>query len=159
AFGTFVVTASPCPSWPSRLRPQHFTTPRPLMPQAWVQESATNFQLGRDEITFRAPELSAQVPSPTWPNRFRPQHQSEWSCLMAQVVQPSTDTELQCRPPPTRVGVVWFLVDPTPSWPAESSPQHHSEWLVRIAQVWNHPVLTCLQARAGPTRAGRVRTF
>ena len=74
-----------------------------------------------------------EVPIPSWPPPFEPQHLIAESCTTAQKLVPPEETERATSPVPRSTEAredispdpsPMLLVDPIPNWPLELWPQH-----------------------------------
>lgn len=109
------------------------------------------------------------VPSPTWPQPLKPQHQRLWFDLGPQVWGPPGLTADHRRLVPTRAGVSWSVRVPVPGCPQRvrghkavgsvaepdcpnrPASQHHRDRSSRSLQVWKPPADTVLRKRPDPS--------
>lgn len=98
---------------------------------------------------------SRELPSPSWPKRFAPQHATAPPFNSAHVCSSPalTATALPARPC-TSVGAERSFVDPSPSWPNPLLPQHSTLPFRSRTQVCCWPMLTAEAIGSRPTRTG-----
>src|SRR5437764_14580026 len=134
----------PLPSWPERLRPQHFTVPFERRAQVWISPESMATASVRP-VTETGLALGVVEPSPRLPTPLEPQHFTDpvrsrahvalpWAAAATPFDRPVTATAVVLHAdPPQSFGPV---VDPVPSWPYVLSPQHFTVPPERTAQAW-----------------------
>ena len=78
--------------------------------------------------------LSVDVPLPSWPKPFQPQHLTPPETT-AQVSRRLADIAVAPERPETETGIELLAVVPLPSWPSAFQPQHSTAPPVTTAQV------------------------
>ncbi len=151
ATGCAELVASPRPSWPCRLKPQHSIRPVCVTPQV-CPEAALSWSHDVSPSTGVGVLRVEIVPSPSSPKSFPPQQNAVPPVVSAQVCQPPVVTDSQSVRVPTRCGTPCRRSTvPMPSCPWRFCPQHHSVPSVRTAQVWLYAVATSAQRFTEPT--------
>ena len=119
---------------PPFLQPQHQSVPSVLSAQVTCMPAETLDTAWPSAVTSTGVDLSTNEPSPSSPEVFMPQHQSEPSILRAQEWYWATEMPATSDPSAvTWVGVLWpFHPVPSPRLP---NPQHQSVPSCLIAQV------------------------
>lgn len=96
-------------------------------------------------------------PSPSWPERFMPQHTTLPPVIQrAQVWKSPAAIAVVVRAPPhTWTGVrIWYDVCPSPSWPQSLAPQHQAVPSASTAQVWRSPATIAVAVLMPTTGTG-----
>src|SRR5574337_932755 len=155
--GTRRLVSSPLPSLPEELLPQHIAAPAVVTAQVWAFEFPMYplvLMLATPEVsptTSTGVALCVAVPSPSWPEAFRPQHLAPPALVTAQVWK--GPAEICLTPdvsPTTSTGMRLEVVKPFPSFPSAPSPQHFTPPAGVMTQVCVAPTAICTTSSAWP---------
>src|SRR4051794_21057565 len=117
----------------------------------------------RAPLTGSGVRRSRRVPSPSWPDPFRPQQLAAPSVVIPQVcdqeaLRPVHAPDVAAGAA-TGTGCGWTRWSAFPSCPSSLAPQHQAEPSVRTPQLCRPPTVTLAQVLSVPTRTGRPATL
>ena len=152
--------ACPSPNWPKVFWPQHWTPPVAVCAQVWKNPASRATGVPVSPTTSTGTVRSMVLPSPSSPNRLKPQHLTSPAVVSAQVWRPPT--AMAATPlvsPVTSTGLLRCVVVPSPTSPVLFQPQHLAPPVVVRAQVWWPPETTAATPPVSPaTSVGVVQT-
>src|SRR5690606_29416052 len=132
--------------------------PSGVSPQVWCDAGAITSKRSVVATGVGRFRLSV-VPSPSWPESFRPQHQASPPAVRPQVWDPAelVSSTVNRAVPRTAVGTPRGappIMFPFPTWPKELSPQHHAAPEPSSAQECQSPARIEVKAVAPATGVG-----
>ena len=127
----------PLPSLPETLDPQHNRPRDDEMAHEWLYAAEIARMSLPSSYTRIGTVLLVDVPLPSLPEPFAPQHNASPAVVTAQLCSHPADTDATPdESPATGVGVDLFVVFPFPSLPEPFAPQHSAAPSEVTAHVW-----------------------